>query len=499
MKTTSIGLTGFAALLLVACGGTSADAPAAKAGAEPSTITVSVEDPGAPSPAYAALGIFATEVEKLSQGAITVELIAGPEDVSEESIAADVIDGTYDLGLIRTGAWSGAGVTSMRALQAPFLIESDAHVVAITRDTDLVDRLFAGLGPAGIHGLVLWPDELRHFFSFTDPIRTTADVEGRTIRVLTQETEEMMKALGSTPVSPPYNDYSIGVADGTITATDSGFLSAGYSLPAPATATANVILYPKVISLVVNGELWNGLTETQRTILTQAAETTRDRVIADHPSDTESAQGYCAGGGAVVLADAEAIEGFRAAVAPIYASIEQDADAAEVLVEIRALATRSDRALVACDGRPDPVDPNDVASIQPSAGGLPNGMYRYEVTADDVVAAGLPEYEVGPNAGVYTWTLKDGHWSVDYPYQIPSEPGGFFVADEGVYEVHGELLYMAITFFEEHYRPPYVLTLRWAQRDDGSLVMKYVDGVDFMRLFDVADYTSEPWVRIADR
>jgi hypothetical protein len=63
--------------------------------------------------------------------------------------------------MIPARAWDTEGVTSLRALHAPFLVTSDELVAEIV-DGELADELLAGLEDVGVTGLALLPEGLRH-------------------------------------------------------------------------------------------------------------------------------------------------------------------------------------------------------------------------------------------------------------------------------------------------------------------------------------------------
>ena len=49
------------------------------------------------------------------------------------------------MAVVPARAWSEAGVTSLKALQAPFLFESDAHVAAVVNDAAITKDCSVGL------------------------------------------------------------------------------------------------------------------------------------------------------------------------------------------------------------------------------------------------------------------------------------------------------------------------------------------------------------------
>ena len=61
------------------------------------------------------------------------------------------------MAVVPARAWSAAGVTSLEALQAPFLFESDEHVAAVINDPAITKDLFTGLEGSGVTGLTPSP------------------------------------------------------------------------------------------------------------------------------------------------------------------------------------------------------------------------------------------------------------------------------------------------------------------------------------------------------
>ena len=90
------------------------------------------------------------------------------DDDWDQKVARMVVAGELDMGLIPTRAWDTEGVTSLRALNAPFLITSD-ELAAQVASSELAGTMLAGLDTVGVTGLALLPEGLRHVFSFGDP------------------------------------------------------------------------------------------------------------------------------------------------------------------------------------------------------------------------------------------------------------------------------------------------------------------------------------------
>jgi TRAP-type transport system periplasmic protein len=325
----------------------SSSAPLA-ATSEPSKSVLSIEvadsqEPGAPS--NVPLVQFKKQVESLSGGTIAIVVhLNASEDASppgsDEPIVDKVKTGAFQMAVVPASAWSAVGVTTLRALQAPFLVRSDEHVAAIVNDEAITHKMLSGLSTVGVTGLALYPWSLRHFFSFTGPILTPADVKGRTVRTPgSVDIAAMLSALGAKAVLPDDAGFESGIADGTITAADSGFTVAQGSLPRAATATGNLVPYAKVITLVANTAFWNGLDDNQRDIISRASTATRAWAVLHLKPDVTAAAQYCRGGGKVVLTNAASIQAFRAKETAVDAGLEQDPGTKDLITAIGQLGT----------------------------------------------------------------------------------------------------------------------------------------------------------------
>ena len=90
--------------------------------------------------------------------------------------------GKLDAGLIATRAFDVEGVTSLRALQAPFLIDGQALLDRVVT-SPLASEMLAGMRPFGVTGLALLPSDLVHPFGFGRALLAPADFTGARVRV----------------------------------------------------------------------------------------------------------------------------------------------------------------------------------------------------------------------------------------------------------------------------------------------------------------------------
>jgi TRAP-type C4-dicarboxylate transport system substrate-binding protein len=159
--------------------------------------------------------------------------------------------------------------------------------------------MLGDLDEIGLTGLALFPDQLRHFFSFGAPILTPADVDGTTIRALPSDaTYALIEALNARPDDVAGQTFSDRVDSGAIAAAESSFSLAIATLPRPGTATANLTLFPKVNTLVINSDVFDELDDERKDVLRTAAADTREWAASTQAvPETELAAAHCDGGG----------------------------------------------------------------------------------------------------------------------------------------------------------------------------------------------------------
>ncbi|MEV0170467.1 TRAP transporter substrate-binding protein DctP [Streptomyces sp. NPDC050803] len=329
-----------AALGLVLAAGCSGGGSADKAGgSEPVTLTIGTAE-ASDSPVSGQLREFARQVERHSDGALRVEPVweaqDPPGDDWDQQALRRVVRGRLDGGVIPARSWDTEGVTSLRAVQGPFLVTSDALVERIVEDP-LAEDMLAGVERLGVVGLALLPEGLRHPFAYHRPLRGPDDYRDAAVRVPRSEvTHDLFEALGAHPDDYPGDAFGAAVDAGALDAAESTFAWSG-NLNGPTVATGNVTYFPKLNVVAVNGKVWRGLTDDRRAALREAAAATRTWALANVPEDIRDAERFCAAGGRVVHASAAQLAALERAVAPVYAALEKDAQTKAFIERIRTL------------------------------------------------------------------------------------------------------------------------------------------------------------------
>lgn len=362
---------------------------------------------------------FARQVADRTDGSVTIEARHQPAGENQpdwdQKVARMVVAGDLDLGVIPARAWDTEGVTSLRALHAPLLVDSDPLLDAVVTD-GVADEMLAGLDGTGVTGLALVPEGLRHLFSFDRPVRAPADLNGLVVRAPHSALAfEMLTVVGADPTESagPGHDFVQEVADGTIDVVETTY-SGAVNLARDGMVAANLTLYPKVFSLVVNDESLAGLSEDQQQALRQAAAATTAWAVDTMPDDAESrADLFCGYGLRAVLASKADLASWAEAMKPVYAELESDPATRQALDRIRELkeSTPPGPTPEPC-GDSAEVAGRETTEADDGDSSLPDGTYRRKVTLGELTAAGADDSTAADYVGLHTLTFADGDVTV---------------------------------------------------------------------------------------
>ena len=384
-----------------------------KAGGDAAPVTLRLGTPDQQGfPASDDLEHFAAAVNRLSKDQIQVDMVweASGSEVSrfDQRVAEMVIDGQLDMALVPARAWDELGVTTLQALQAPFLIDSDALMDEVIT-SDFVDEMLRGLRAAGVEGLTLLPENLRHPVGFERPFLSLADFAGAKIRApFSNATFELLRTLGAEPVDLAGETFTRAVGTGEIAGAESS-LPLASRLPAAGTFTANITFFPKVNTLIIGREVLERLGPSQQSIIRKAAAQTLEYVLETNVPAAEEVAQACTAGIAVTIASEEDVSILEEAAEPVYARLEQDAQTRDLIDRIQEIKNQLHAPAAppqTCSlepGRPDTQPTGDQSVL--------NGTYRTTLTVKELEAAGADHAAAASNGGLWTITLVDGRYS----------------------------------------------------------------------------------------
>src|SRR5712691_2171079 len=302
-------LAAFALLALLASG--CAGRPSAdKAGGTPERGVIGLAVPDPPNTTESRLArTFAAKVGALSHGSLKVRIayLTGGDVPDAEARTIDLVRaGGADLGWVAARAWDERGITGFDALQAPFLITNYALLDAVVR-SPLVPGLLRH--PVGLRRLLLAP----------------ADYRGARIRDFPSSVADaLLRALGAVPVHLAFGDVGAAEAAGRI----DGQELAIFPGP-PGVLTANVVFFPKTMTLFANRSSFARLTQAQRAAVRAAARATmlgnasfpvRESISFESTLVRQS----CAPGHSAALATPPQLAALRRAAQPVYARLAKD-------------------------------------------------------------------------------------------------------------------------------------------------------------------------------
>ena len=392
---------GLVAVLLAGCAGPGVNKAGGQAARAPVVLTLAN-----PLGSSEEVDGFVGEVARLSGGTIRIDVRSRwryGQVAFESGLIGDVRAGKADLGVAGSRAWDSVGVTSLRALGAPLLIDSYAlqeRVVA----SPLVAQMLKGLAPLGLVGLGVLPGPLRYPFGAARPLRGPSDYAGLRIGLPQSRVgSATVRALGGTPVwlasGPPIAGLD-GIEAGISLIQGSQYSRAGGYL------TGNVVLWPRPLVVFASREALAKLTPAQQRILARAvaADVIPETNVLRDDQRTAIADLCRSHQLRLVVAGSADVVALRQAVQPVYAQLERDPGTRRQIAAIQAM-----RAGIA----PEPA-PGCSPAVRPAAkAGILDGVYQFTSTPADLRAAGAQPSEVIPeNYGAYTIVVDRGRFAL---------------------------------------------------------------------------------------
>jgi TRAP-type C4-dicarboxylate transport system substrate-binding protein len=380
-----VALPPLASLVLAGCSGAVDKAGGKPAPAPRKTVVLSLAVRGDPWE----VDSFVSEVSRLSHG--TIRIAVKPrwrygQATYEKGLIGDVRAGKADLAAAESNAWDSAGVTSLRVLGAPLLIDSYALQDRVLRSS-VIPKMLRGLRPLGLVGLGVLPGQFPRPLGVTHRLLGNADYAGERIGVQQSLVGTVtMRALGAKPVWLGGRATIAGL-DG-IAEPISWINGSRYDRVARY-LTTNVVPWARPIVVFANRAALGRLTPAQRRVLERAATDAvggQTRVVAEFErSDTAA---LCAHKRVRFLAAQPTdLTSLRVAARRVDAQLERDPLSRAFFAEVEALRARlgaSPTVLPSC-GQGRPVS-------APGAATPLDGVYELTVAPRDLPPAQrLPE------------------------------------------------------------------------------------------------------------
>ena len=186
-----------------------------------------------------------------------------------------------------------------------------------------------------------------------------------------------------------------------------------FSVGPPLIMTSNVVLYTKFDVVVANKRFFDGLSEAQQTAVSEAVAAAIPETLAGRATEAAAFDAWCAETGNVaVVAQESDVDDLRRAMIPMIAELERDPFTKKAIERIRQLAAGTKPAdLGDCKG-PDPVS---VAIDAVGDQSVIDGTWRFEVTEQNLIDAGVPKLDAAKDVGVHTFVFDNGTLTGETP------------------------------------------------------------------------------------
>jgi TRAP-type C4-dicarboxylate transport system substrate-binding protein len=380
------------------------------------------------------------EVQRRSGGSLRIQVTNRWRDQEadyDKATIADVQAGKVQLAKVAARAYDTVGVTSFQALLAPLLIDNQTLEQRVL-ESDLAGQLLAGTGKLDLVGLAVLPTRLRKPLGLSRPLVRVEDYRGARISVREGEVAKAtFTALGATPVATVPGGPLAGL-DGI--EADLGVIKGNeYDQQAKA-VTANVTLWPKPVTVVINRKVFESLTASQQDALRGVGPAVVSRQLDFLRGLTDEDRGIlCRRGLRFVRASSRDLADLRRAVQPVYEQLERNAQTRSLLRRIQAMKRETAAAPDAPACSP--------SSAAPAAGSqqasVLDGVYRTSFTREELAASPLlmdPGEASDENWGRFTLTLQHGR--VTFTAQ-QTDVANFRTS--GTYTVNGDAIVLSFT------------------------------------------------------
>ena len=370
------------------------------------------------------------------------------------------------------------------------------------------------LDGSGVVGLGLAVGPLRRPFASEAALLGPEDWHGARFRAFNSPVQaDTIRGLGGTPVNLGFG-WIDEVAAGNLRGAE--FDIAQYAANGGGTTagnvTGNVVLWPKVFVLSMSRKRFDALTDQQQGWVRKAAEEAVRASVEATYDETTPARQLCDEGVQFSDASPDQIAALRTSIAPVIAALAADPTSGPLLQQIQALAAQNpgpDEPDVPSSCVHAASAPGEPGAVPEQVSELPDGLYRVEITAEEVAAAGKSNNDGGSG----TWSLKvhDGTYEVTCR-PVSNPPGhdcGNAVTDKPVdaghlrgtgstvYFVYSEELLSSLNGCEplpssspNQCGPNQNYWLTWALNGD---TLRFSDS----HPFDVLSFTIKPWRKIA--
>ena len=468
MRTLVAGL--ITALSVGAAAACSASAPADRAGGETVTLKLGTIDHVNPDGQSFGVQAFVDNIPKVSDGRLKVEVVedyGGGDPTADADLIKAIADGNLDGGWVGTRGFGAAGIHGLEAFEAPMVITTYAAQKALV-SSDVATQALASLERSGVVGLGLTVGPLRRPFAAKSALVGPEDWQGISFRTYNSQVQsEAVKTLGAVPVNIGYG-WIDEVRAGRLRGAEihmAQYKQSGLGKEA-GNVTGNVVLWPKMYVLSMSQRKFDALNEQQRAWIREAANRGVQASVEATYDDSSIAQDLCDRGVRFKDATPAQLLALRTRLAPILDRLESDPQNGPLLAKIKTVVEQNSTEALKLDNdcrEGASVDDRTAGAVPRTAAAIPDGVYRVQITSDEVRAAGLDNHD--GNSGIWTLSVRRGAYEMRcQPVAAPGQDcgGSTEALDKGGLRGKGDVVYLVSDGGD-------VVALRWAFMSDQLL------------------------------
>jgi tripartite ATP-independent transporter DctP family solute receptor len=287
-------------------------------------------------PAVAALRHMAQLLAERTGGQHRIRVFPAGELGDEGQTIAQSLAGIIDINRVNV-VEIGKMAPALNVLALPYLFRSAEHLHHVV-DGPIGDEILASLDPSGFIGLTFYDAGARSIYTTTKAVRTLADLNGLTLRVLGAELmEKTVKALGAEPVKLPYRQLMTALSARLIDGAENNwpsFVRGGHYKVAPFYTLTEHTRGPSVV--IMSRRAWDELSSDERTIFRDAARESSKSMRAAWQSLEEQSRRQSVENGVTIVGELDR-KPFEDATRPLRDELHADPELARLMDRIGAV------------------------------------------------------------------------------------------------------------------------------------------------------------------
>lgn len=263
---------------------------------------------------------FANQVRALSGGRIEIDVYSSGRLGDELQCYEQIQMGALDFYRANSGTLNKAGTMDVSILALPYLFRNRDHLWKVC-GSELGRQILDNIRQSGSQmvGICYVDEGNRNLFMAEKPVTRLSDLKGKTIRIMVSDVlADTIRALGAIPVQSTYAELYSTLESGAVDGAENpviSYYSNKFYRTAPYYTKTGHMYSPSV--LIMSEITWDHLSESDQSIIRQAAEMTEEyNRVESEKAEREAYRRLMAAN--VAVTDVIDIENWKAAAESVY-------------------------------------------------------------------------------------------------------------------------------------------------------------------------------------